>query len=297
MTTRRRRGPAAAKPPPNRAVLGLAWERLKVSAKAGSTVKTVVAVLGSSAAAYVLGGIVVALRLNQAQFPVQDSLDVIPPSVLLVTGVRELILSSIVAALLFGLMLAVSAPSRLPDGWAFLVPVLLLVFVPFNAGGLAWPLGLFVLGALFWWMKAQVRKNDKWVPKTAPIALICLAVVLVVTLARYTVPPYKFPRAALKVHRPDQVTRVKDVFGGYIGATNDFVYLARSDDRHRTGDNAQLSAYPRDQVVYIQLDPPPTGEGTPATSIIGRYTNLDLAFTPLLDVWLDAKYHGLRLFR
>jgi hypothetical protein len=111
------------------------------------------------------------------------------------------------------------------------------------------------------------------------------------------VPPYQFPVAQIKVQRPDKPTEPFETSGGYIGATSDFVYLAASDRRDEPGDNSYLAAYARDQVLYIQLDPPPEGTSRPRTSIFGSLTQTRLAVTPLLDIWWRDQYRGLRLLR
>lgn len=276
-------------------VVGNAWNRLLAAAKDLGAFKTVFAVLASSAGAYVVGGIVLALRLSQARFPVQASLDVIPPSVLLVAGVRDLLLSAIIALLLCGLMLA--ATVWLPDWCAFLVPGLLLLIVPLNLGGLAWPVGLCVLGVLFWRSKARMERDRTWVPPVGLIASVCAVVVLGLTLARYTVPPYKYPVGELQVRNPDKPNARFTAAGGYIGAANDFVYIAGSDRTDEPGDSSFLAAYARDQVLYMRISPPPEGTERPRTSILGSIIRPRLALTPVGDIWWRDRYEGIRLFR
>ena len=244
-----------------------------------------------------MGGIAIALRLDQAKFPVQPSLEVIPPSVFLVTGVRELILSAAVGTVLLGLMLMLAAAVRRAWG-AFIVPAALLMVVPLNAGGLAWPVGLTVLAILH-----RHRKSSRIKRALAPewAAALVLTVVVGVTLLRYTVPPFRYPSAYIQVRTPGDPKETFDTSGGYIGASSDFVYLAGadrpgSDDPDRPSDDAILSAYARDEVLYIEVRSPPEGRYK-TSSVLGLLLGSRLAITPLGDLWRENQYHGLRLFR
>jgi hypothetical protein len=79
-----------------------------------SRLKKIAGVITSLAFAYILGGVVLALRLDVAGFPVRDALQVIPPQNLLFIGVRELVLSGLVAAILVALTLALVSIPRMP---------------------------------------------------------------------------------------------------------------------------------------------------------------------------------------
>jgi hypothetical protein len=46
----------------------------------------------------------------------------------------------------------------------------------------------------------------------------------------------------------------------------------------------------------VRLRPPPE-KRDPQPSLFGVLTGIDVAVTPLLDVWVDDRYQGLRLFR
>lgn len=284
---------------PNRALVRDVWKALASDAVAAGRVKALIAALATSGAAYVLGGIVIALRLNQARFPVEPSLQVIPLQVLLVTGIRELLLSSVVALVLVAVMLAIGMlPNVSSRAGLVAVPVLLLAVVPLNAGGLAWPAGLSLIGATLWWAQGKRENQDStWRLPGTRLVIGFLGVVFAITLLRYTVPPYKYPVAELVVKRADAEGRTFPTSGGYVAATSDFVYLAASDLSDKPGDNSYLSAYRRDDVVYMQINPPPKGESTPTTSIVGKLTGSRLAVTPFLDVWIHDRYEGLRLFR
>ena len=98
--------------------------------------KAIAGVVTSVAFAYVLGGVVIALQLDLAGYLVQDGMQVIPPQRLLFTGIRELVLSGLVGAILVGLMVAIGA-ARAPTLVTVLaLPFVIALFVPLNAGGL-----------------------------------------------------------------------------------------------------------------------------------------------------------------
>jgi hypothetical protein len=255
--------------------------------------KAALALITSATSAYVLGGIVLALRLSQAHFPVQDSLNVMPFQTILVTGVRELLISTIVAVVLAGVMLGVTVLPILPDliGTAG-IPLALLAFVPLNAGGIAWIIGLAVVGWLIRWLLGAFTPYRVMV--TAGVFGIT---VIGVTLARYMVPPYRFPRGEVLVKvQSRSLYRTETYSGGYLTETSDFVYLAYQDVPRTREDEAAVVGYPRSDVVALTLRSPPD-PGTPPRSIIRLLGGPRIAFTPLLDVWRNGSYHGLRLFR
>src|SRR2546426_6903213 len=112
---RKQRGARQVRTATNRDVLAALWNETGTRAKDASRVKAALAVIASAAGAYVLGRVVIALRLDQAKFPVQDSLDVTPFPTILITGIRELVISALVAAFVIGVMLACTAPNWMPD--------------------------------------------------------------------------------------------------------------------------------------------------------------------------------------
>lgn len=252
-------------------------------------VKATVTVLFSAGAAYVLGGVVLALRLTQAGLPVQDSLEAVPASALLVAGVRELLISAVTAFILVALMLSLSSIPKIPNivGIA-VVPLALLMIVPLNAGGLVWPIGLAILGALFTRMARQGRDHVALRPTAAQILAMALAVVFVVTLLRYTVPPYKLPRGVLSL-QASKSDHVLKRYGGYLGSSGDFVYLVNDDP-------PTVRAYARDRVLAIEIKPPPASRRY-KNSLYGLMFGARFAMTPLLDMWTDDGYHGLRLLQ
>jgi hypothetical protein len=292
-------GVGAPPGPSNLDVLRFLGKELTGQAKALGTLQKLLAALASATAAYVLGGIVLALRLSQAGLPVEDSLNVIPTQTLLVTGVRELIISTVVGLLLILIMLACAAVSWIPDLLAMLlVPISLTLIVPLNAGGLAWPLGTLAFGLMISRLKKRYAANAAAIASGSPtrsglpvqlLALAAVVAVVLVTLARYTVPPFHFPVALIsfKTHGDPRQG------GAFLAETSDFVYVANDQPR-------RVMAFARDSISSIEVDPPPNTKHA-RTSIVGLLIHAlggpRLAATPLLDYWHNNDYRGARIFR
>jgi hypothetical protein len=85
-------------------------------------------------------------------------------------------------------------------------------------------------------------------------------------------------------------------YGGYLGETPDFVYIAHSDDPDLPGDNADVVGYERDRVTRIALTPPPEPP-KPPQSPVEKLGVRNIALTPLADVWKGPEYGGIGLFR
>jgi hypothetical protein len=280
----------------NRDILRDLWDDARTNTQNAGKVKAALAVITSATAAYVIGGIALALRLDQTDFPVQDGLNVIPFQIILLTGIRELVLSGLVALVLIGVMLACAAPTRWPDLAWLAVPVLLLFVVPLNAGGLVWPIGLAVVGFLFRWIKRSRRRDTKWQLPVRLVLVVLLATVGAVTLARYTVPPYRFPVANLRLAPEPGETSATSTVGGYLSETSDFVYLAHADVHGTPADESSVVGYARDRVLTLALSPPGPPLDAPR-SLLDYLGGPSVSVTPLLDVWSGGEYHGLRLFR
>ena len=262
------------------------------SASKASTLKKIAGVITSVAFAYVLGGVVLALRLDVAGFPVRDALQVIPPQNLLFIGVRELVLSGVVAAILVGVTLSLAAVSR----WMLLVvPVLLFVFVPLNAGGLAWPLALLAIGVTLWWVRNRYETDWRYQAGLAAVVLVPLLAVTAVTLGRYMVPPNEFPIATVRF-KPDGAKPLHSpVVGGFLASTSDYVYVAQRDLGDTRVDEGAIDALAQDSVLSVRLTPRP-GEADPRGSLFGAVTGVDVAATPWLDLWIDNEQKGLQVF-
>jgi hypothetical protein len=253
--------------------------------------KAVVGVVTSVAFAYVLGGVVIALQLDLAGYLVQDSMQVIPPQRLLFTGIRELVLSALVGAILVGLMVAIGA-ARAPTLVTVLaLPLVLALFVPLNAGGLSWPISLAAVGMLL----IAVHRRYKYggpVP-LLPVLLGVLVAVTAVTLTRYMVPPQRFARATVEFKPAAGQTAHRAPEGGFLASNSEFVYVGY---RTTKTDAGSIEAFGRETVAAVRLRPPPE-ERDPQPSLFGVLTGIDVAVTPLLDLWVDDRYEGLRLFR
>jgi hypothetical protein len=279
------------------------WGTASTSAGGFSKLKWLGAALGSSVAAYVLGGVVLALRLEQAGFPVQDGISVIPPSAMLVTGVRELIITVFVGAILLLVVVGMGALShrllRLPEEIGIGFAVLALVFLaPLSAAGLAWPFAVALLGAATFFAKHLAKKKPGWVPSLTVTALLLLATIATVTLARYTSPPYKFAVGwvLLKPEEGKPAADRESYGGAYLGRDSDYVYLASQDDPASPGDETRIIGYARDSILTVSLLPPPPPVSAP-TSLIEKTLGVDFSITPQGDVWSDGAYEGWRLFR
>ena len=264
---------------------------LGTDAASVTRLKAIVGVVTSVAFAYVLGGVVIALQLDLAGYLVQDGMQVIPPQRLLFTGIRELVLSALVGAILVGLMVAIGA-ARAPTLVTVLaLPLLLALFVPLNAGGLSWPIALAAVGVLLVAVHGRYANGGR-VPLLA-VLLGVLVAVTAVTLTRYMVPPQRFARAtvAFKPAAGQPAQRARE--GGFLASNSDFVYVAY---RTTKTDAGSIEAFGRETVAALRLRPPPD-EPDPQPSLFGVVTGIDVAVTPLLDLWVDDRYSGLRLFR
>ena len=254
-----------------------------------SRLKAIAGVVTSVAFAYVLGGVVVALQLDLAGYLVQDSMQVIPPQRLLFTGVRELVLSALIGAILVGAMVAIGA-ARAPTLVTVLaLPLVLALFVPLNAGGLSWPIALAAVGVLLVAVHRRYAGGDR-VP-LLPVLLAVLIAVTTVTLTRYMVPPQRFARATVEFTTAAGQPVAPE--GGFLASNSDFVYVGY---RATKDDPGSIRAFGRETVASVRLRPPPE-ERDPQPSLFGVVTGVDVAVTPLLDLWIDDRYVGLRLFR
>jgi len=241
------------------------------------------------------GGVVLALRLDVAGFPVRDGLQVIPPQNLLFIGVRELVLSGLVAAILVGLTLALGALPVVGRWVVFLVPVLLFIIVPLNAGGLAWPLALLVIGVTLWGIRRSYEADSSYHVGLMPVVLAPLLAVTAVTLGRYMVPPNEFPIATVSFKAAGGNPLHPPVVGGFLASTSDYVYVAQRDRGDTSKDEGAIDAFARDSVLSVRLTPRP-GEAHPRGSLFGDVTGLDVAATPWLDLWVEGDQKGLQLF-
>jgi hypothetical protein len=260
-----------------------------------SRIKKIAGVLTSVAFAYVLGGVVLALRLDVAGFPVRDALQVIPPQNLLFTGVRELVLSGLVAAILVALTLALVSIPRIPRWILILLPLLLAIIVPLNAGGLAWPLALLAIGATLLAIWHGYETDPSHRVGLVPVVLLPLLAVTAVTLGRYMVPPNEFPIATLSFNPVDGIPLHPPVVGGFLASTSDYVYVAHRDRGDTSADEATIDAFARDSVLLVRLRAAPD-EVDPRGSLFGALTGIDIAATPWLDLWVDDDQKGLQLF-
>ena len=253
--------------------------------------KAIAGVVTSVAFAYVLGGVVIALQLDLAGYLVQDGMQVIPPQRLLFTGIRELVLSGLVGAILVGLMVAIGA-ARAPTLVTVLaLPFVIALFVPLNAGGLSWPLALAVVGVLLVAVHRRYESGDH-VP-LVPVLLGVLVAVTAITLTRYMVPPQRFARATVEFKPAAGQPAEPAPEGGFLASNSDFVYVGY---RTTNTDAGSIAAFGRETVAAVRLRPPPE-ERDPQPSLFAIVTGIDVAVTPLLDLWVDDRYEGLRLFR
>jgi hypothetical protein len=256
-----------------------------------SRLKAIAGVVTSVAFAYVLGGVVIALQLDLAGYLVQDGMQVIPPQRLLFTGIRELVLSTLVGAILVGLMVAIGA-ARAPTLVTVLtLPIVLALFVPLNAGGLSWPIALAAVGVLLVAVHRRYENGGR-VPLLA-VLLGVLVAVTAVTLTRYMVPPQRFARAAVEFKPTAGQPAQHAPEGGFLASNSDFVYVGY---RTTKTDAGSIEAFARETVAAVRLRPPPE-ERDPQPSLFAVVTGIDVAVTPLLDLWVDDRYKGLRLFR
>jgi hypothetical protein len=278
------------------------FARATASAKGFSKLRWLGTVLGSAAAAYVLGGAVLALRLDRADFPVEGGLNVIPFSAMLITGVRELVITVFVGVVLVSVVLLLGFLFRWIPGISEelvigLVAVLLLAFVPLNAGGLAWPVALFVLGGGLFAAKRRRREEPDWLPSLTVAVVILLLTVSAVTLLRYTSPPYRFQVASVLLKPVQGVSnKAWQSGGGYLGETPDYVYLAWRDNPKTSEEDSQIVAFAREDVLELRLSPPPPPVSSPS-SIVNVLFGLNVSITPMGDVWSNGQYHGWRLVR
>ena len=264
---------------------------LGTDAASVSRLRAVAGVVTSVAFAYVLGGVVIALQLDLAGYLVQDGMQVIPPQRLLFTGVRELVLSALVGAILVGLMVAIGA-ARAPTLVTVLaLPLILALFVPLNAGGLSWPIALAAVGTLL--VAVHRRYANEQRVTLLPVLLGVLVAVTAVTLTRYMVPPQRFARATVEIKPVAGSPVERAPQGGFLASNSDFVYVGY---RTTATDAGSIAAFARETVAAIRLRPPPD-EPDPQPSLFGVVTGIDIAVTPLLDLWVDDRYEGLRLFR
>jgi len=253
--------------------------------------KAVAGVVTSVAFAYVLGGVVIALQLDLAGYLVQDGMQVIPPQRLLFIGIRELVLSALVGAILVGLMVAIGA-ARAPTLVTVLaLPLVLTLFVPLNAGGLSWPIALAAVGVLLVAVHRRYENGDR-IP-LLPVLLGVLVAVTAVTLTRYMVPPQRFARATVEFKLAADQPAQRAPEGGFLASSSDFVYLGY---RTTKTDAGSIQAFRRETVAAVRMRPPPE-ERDPQPSLFAVVTGIDIAVTPLLDLWVDDRYEGLRLFR
>ncbi len=266
-------------------------EDLGTDAASLTRLKAVAGVLTSVAFAYVLGGVVIALQLDLAGYLVQDGMQLIPPQRLLFTGVRELVLSGLVGAILVGVMVGIGAARAPTFATVLAFPLALALFVPLNAGGLSWPIALAAVGVLLVIVYRRYE-NERPVP-LLPVLLGVLVAVTAVTLTRYMVPPQRFARATV-VFKPvaDQPAQQAPE-GGFLASNSDFVYVGY---RTTKTDAGSIDAFARETVAAVRLRPPPE-ERDPQPSLFAVVTGIDIAVTPLLDLWVDDRYEGLRLFR
>ena len=260
-----------------------------------SRLKKIAGVITSLAFAYILGGVVLALRLDVAGFPVRDALQVIPPQNLLFIGVRELVLSGLVAAILVALTLALVSIPRMPRWILILVPILLAIIVPLNSGGLAWPLALLAIGGTLWAVWDRYETDPSYRVGLAPVVLVPLFAVTGVTLGRYMVPPNEFPVATVSFKPLAASPLHPPVVGGFLASTSDYVYVAHRDRGNTSADEATIDAFARDSVLSVRLRPRPD-EVDPRGSLFGALTGVDVAATPWLDLWVDDDQKGLQLF-
>jgi hypothetical protein len=260
-----------------------------------SRLKQIAGVITSVAFAYVLGGVVLALRLDVAGFPVRDALQVIPPQNLLFIGVRELVLSGLVAAILVALTLALVSIPRTPRWIVILVPILLAIIVPLNAGGLAWPLALLAIGGILLAVWQRYENDPSYRVGLVPVVLVPLLAVTAVTLARYMVPPNEFPIATVGFKPVGASPLHPPVDGGFLASTSDYVYVAHRDRGDTSVDEATIDAFARDSVLSVRLRRRPD-ESDPRGSLFGALTGVDVAATPWLDLWVDNDQKGLQLF-
>ena len=253
--------------------------------------KAVVGVLTSVAFAYVLGGVVIALQLDLAGYLVHDGMQVIPAQRLLFTGVRELVLSALVGSILVGVMVAIGA-ARAPTLVTVLaLPLLIALFVPLNAGGLAWPIALAAVGGVLAAVHSRYQRGAR-VPALAVLAALLIAITTV-TLTRYMVPPQRFGRATVEFKTSAGQRGQPAPEGGFLASNSDFVYVGYRTTERGPG---SIDAFARETVAAVRLRPPPE-ERDPQPSLFGVVTGIDIAFTPLLDIWIDDRYEGLQLFR
>ena len=255
--------------------------------------KAIAGVLTSVAFAYVLGGVVIALQLDVAGYLVQDGMQVIPPQRLLFTGIRELVLSALVGAILVGVMVAIGA-ARAPTLVTVLaLPFVLALFVPLNAGGLSWPVALAAVGVLLVAVhrRYQNQTGDRILLLPALVGVI--VAVTAVTLTRYMVPPQRFARATVELKPVAGQPAQRAPEGGFLASNSDFVYVGYRTTRTDAG---SIEAFARETVAAVRLRPPPE-ERDPRPSLFAVVTGIDVAVTPLLDIWVDDRYEGLRLFR
>jgi hypothetical protein len=255
-----------------------------IAENAGSLGKlgAIVSAVSAAGLIYVLGGLVVAVRLSEIGLPVEEALAVIPKERLLLIGIRE---SLVGVAVGLGFLVV----SRLTWFWVGPIAALLVLVVPFTVGGLLWPASMLAFVAL----AKRIARPGGGLTAVA-VTLATVVAVGIVVVGRYRDPPLGLPVA--QVARTDTElpecgpgVEKKMTCGAYLAATSEGIFIAGPE-------RDSITFLPKDRLKHVDLYPPPDA-GPPRRSLFGRITSRfwrPIALTPL-DWWIGTRHYGFRL--
>jgi hypothetical protein len=239
-----------------------------------------VSVAGLVGLVYVLGAYAMALRLRGAGFPAEEGLRAISRETLVFLGTREFLF------VLLPLLGVIWLRRYLP----WLAAALLLV-VPLTFAGLAWPLALLLLYAI--WRLSGVHGFDRLVVSS-------LLVVPILVPLRYADPPYRIPAVVVYTktgcrHQELSLNEGQGCLGGLISSGSDGVYVgAPSGAANRP--EPRIVLIPQSEIVDLVITR--HFPVAPRTSLLGRLTRwigiAGVSCNPL-ECWVGKRNYGVRI--
>jgi hypothetical protein len=236
-------------------------------------------VLAAAAAAviYITGGIADAFRFDTIGLPVEASLSVVPRQDLLLLGVRELLLGTLVGAAV------VAVVARLSARKVAVLAIVMALIVPGTTAGYLWPVALLAVGLL-----VQKVGWNEWIIAAA------LGLGVVATVGRYSNPPYHLAigevvRVDTKKFKCGDLRSKAQTCGAFLASTAEGAYVGGPSDK-------TLVFVPKARIRALVLRPPPASRA-PSPSLLGLLADAisplpRVSITPLGDLWVGNAYHG-----
>ena len=232
---------------------------------------------------YIVGGAVMWLRFWRSGLPADQAVALVPPTELMVVGMRVMIIPAVAAALLF-LILAAKSSGRLPERrrltrGLLIVPAGLTLVVPLTPGAFAWPLAAVAIWLV--WRKLIDPARDEQETRRALVtaALAAALASAFVSIARQFDHPVRLPGATVvQKGTPGSTT------GVLIYAGPDSVVIGLPEAHG-------LTSYRRASVTSIVVGPS-LDQRPPEPSLLSRALGPNAWAATPLELWCGGESYG-----